>query len=155
MVSDVDISDLTLHNPRQSDVGDSSSKLVLPRASEYMSRLGFGWIYGITRYDSFLPVRTAATTLGNFYRDTIYNAEHVWPTIAPPISEVRITQGAITLQISCKRRAIPWSMVKSIAEDFLQGVEEGITGRFEGRFVWALTGVTIWVNLRVNALMTV
>ena len=127
---------------------------VIPRTNDFMSHLKFGWIYRLTQYDAYLPMRTAATTLASFYRDAIYNAEHVWPH-APPASEVKITQGAITLTMSCKRRTIPWSMVKSIAEDFLQGTQEGIGGRFEGRFVWVATGVVIWVSLKVNALMTV
>ena len=128
--------------------------LLQPRASDFMSQLKFGWIYRLTQFDSYFPIRTAATTMANFYRDTIYNAEHVWP-VALPTSDLKITQGAITLKLSCKEKTIPWSMVKSIAQDFLKATEEGVTGRFEGRFIWAATGVTIYVSLKVNALMTV
>lgn len=132
----------------------TASNLLLPRADDFMTHLKPGWRYRFTESDSYLPVRTAASTLASFYRDTIYNADHVWP-IALPAHDLKITQGALTLRLSCKRRTIPWSMVRDLAEVFLRATQEGFTGRFEGRFVWAVTGVTILVSLRVNALMTV
>ena len=128
--------------------------LVLPRADDFMTHLQFGWRHQFTEYESYLPVRTAASTLASFYRAAIYNAEHVWP-IALPSHDLKIRHGALTLQLSCKRRTIPWSMVKNLVEVFLKATEEGFTGRFEGRFVWAVTGVTIIVSLRINALITV
>lgn len=128
--------------------------LVLPRADDFMTHLKFGWRHQFTEYESYLPVRTAASSLASFYRAAIYNAEHVWP-IALPAHDFKIRHGALTLQLSCKRRTIPWSMVKNLVEVFLKATEEGFTGRFEGRFVWAVTGVTIYVSLRINALMTV
>ncbi|KAG6986518.1 hypothetical protein G7Y79_00079g100360 [Physcia stellaris] len=128
--------------------------LILPRADDFMTHLRYGWRSQFTEIESYLPVRTAASTLASFYRAAIYNAEHVWP-IALPAHHLKIRHGALTLQLSCKRRTIPWSMVKNLAEVFLKATEEGFTGRFEGRFVWAVTGVTIYVSLRVNALMTV
>ena len=119
-----------------------------------MNHLSFGWTYTLSEHDSYLPTLMAATTLANFYRNAIYNAEHVWP-LALPVRDIKITQGALTLRLTCARSTIPWSMVKNMAEAFLKATEEGFTGRFQGRFVWVAMGVTIYVSWRFYMWMTV
>ena len=132
-------------------------KLRRRMANDFMSNLGFGWAQVFKEFDSWLPAQTATSTLETFYKGILYNAQYVWP-VANPANTLLVKQGALTFRLTCDKQVIPWTMVKDIAEVFLQATQLGFTGRYEGRLVYlgaAVTVTTIYVSLKVNHLQTV
>ncbi|KAL8829586.1 MAG: hypothetical protein Q9191_001937 [Dirinaria sp. TL-2023a] len=125
--------------------------------NEYMAHLGFGWAQTFQEFNSWLPARTAISTLESFYKGMLYNAQIVWP-VASPSQALLVRQGALTFRLYCDKQPIPWSMVKDIVKVFLDATELGFNGRYEGKFVYlgtAATITTIYVSLKVNPLQTI
>lgn len=151
---------LTAHllHERQKDIPIVPELTLQKRTpDEFMSHLGFGWAQRFQEFSSWLPARTAISTLELFYKGMVYNAQNVWP-VAIPSNTLVVRQGALTFKLYCDKRPIPWTMVKDIVKVFLEATEQGFTGRYEGRFVYlgtAATITTIYVSLKINHLQTV
>lgn len=145
---------LYYHNGRS-----SAPALPLQRRdpNSFMAHLGLGWAQSFQEFSSWLPARSAITTLSSFYEGMVHNAQHVWP-LSDPSNRLLVSKGALTFELRCDKSVIPWTMVKDIANIFLEATELGFTGRYEGRFVYlgpAAAVTTIYVRLKVNRLMTV
>ena len=144
---------------RQTDISirpESTLQRRAPDDSEFMAHLSFGWAQNFQEFGSFLPARTAISTLEEFYKGMLYNAQNVWP-VASPGNALLVRQGALTFRLYCDKRRIPWTMVKDIVTIFLDATQLGFTGRYEGKFVYlgtAATMTTIYVSLKVNQLQT-
>ena len=145
--------------PQHILLGKIDHVLQIRAPDDFMLHLGFGWAHTFKEFASWLPARSAVNTLKSFYSNVIHNSLHVWP-LAAPSNTLSVSQGALTLRIHCPTKTIPWTMIRDIANSFLDATELGFTGRFEGRFIYLGTGstiatiTTIYVSLKVNHLQT-